>query len=421
MAAGGVALCWPGDARRLSALRRAAAARTRTSARTAGRRSRFRRVRAPGRDGGVRRPGGLDRARGAPGSGAVPRRDRRVPRDGDRRDRVGSAASRKASSATPCWACSGCRRRTTTTPSAGSARPSAVRDRAERLGARAGPADRDARADRRQHRVGGDRHRHRPQHRDRRRGEHRRAAAAGGRARRDPRRRHDGAAGGRRGGVRRSRAGAGEGLRGRPGRVAGRRRPRAREGGPIDHPLRRPPARAGAALGASTRGGQSRGARTLVTLLGEPGIGKSRVVEEFLADLPDGGQGPERPVEPVRGGGHVLAARPDGVSRAGRAARRAPRRRCVRPAPRAGRLAEVDPDEVERSVRRLGFALGLGGDGDEDDRYHAAEVRRGMLSCSSRASPRTVRWCSCSRTSSRRTPAAGPDRAAREGGPARSR
>ena len=68
-----------------------------------------------------------------------------------------------------------------------------------------------------------------------------------------------------------------------------------------------------ALLGDTFERVQERGRAHLVTLLGEPGIGKSRVVEEFLGTLPDGGEGALRSLEPVRGGGHVLAARPDGL------------------------------------------------------------------------------------------------------------
>ena len=52
------------------------------------------RVGASGRHRRVRGPGRLDRARRSPGSGAVPRGDRRVPRDGDGGDRVAGRGRR---------------------------------------------------------------------------------------------------------------------------------------------------------------------------------------------------------------------------------------------------------------------------------------------------------------------------------------
>jgi class 3 adenylate cyclase/tetratricopeptide (TPR) repeat protein len=115
----------------------------------------------------------------------------------------------------------------------------------------------------------------------------------------------------------------------------------------------------------------------LVTLLGEPGIGKSRVVDEFLAALPEG----------VR----VLAGRSSPfeeevtfwplaqmVYRQIGEERDAPEERLME------RLREVvsawtDADDVERAVRGLGLALGFGADDDEERRYLAAEVRGAVL------------------------------------------
>jgi class 3 adenylate cyclase/tetratricopeptide (TPR) repeat protein len=115
----------------------------------------------------------------------------------------------------------------------------------------------------------------------------------------------------------------------------------------------------------------------LVTLLGEPGIGKSRVVDEFLASLPEGTKiltGRSSPFEeemefwPVaemvhRQIGEDLDAPADGLEDRLRQA-----------------VTEwVDGEEVEAAVRRLGIALGIHTDGDDDTRYQLAEVRQGIL------------------------------------------
>jgi class 3 adenylate cyclase/tetratricopeptide (TPR) repeat protein len=126
---------------------------------------------------------------------------------------------------------------------------------------------------------------------------------------------------------------------------------------------------------------RERGRAHLVTLLGEPGIGKSRVVDEFVATLP----------EDVK----VLAGRSSAFEeevtfwpiaqmlyREIGEERGAPEEQIL------GRLrdvvklwvdADADDDEIERAARSLGFAMGLGQDEGEDDRYHAAEVRHGVL------------------------------------------
>jgi class 3 adenylate cyclase/tetratricopeptide (TPR) repeat protein len=115
----------------------------------------------------------------------------------------------------------------------------------------------------------------------------------------------------------------------------------------------------------------------LVTLLGEPGIGKSRVAEEFVARLPEGTKiltGRSSPFEEsvtfwplaqmlYREIGEERDASEDRVFE------------------RLGDLvrAHVPGDELDEAVRRLGLALGLGGTGTEEDRFHLAEVRRGVL------------------------------------------
>jgi len=115
----------------------------------------------------------------------------------------------------------------------------------------------------------------------------------------------------------------------------------------------------------------------LVTLLGEPGIGKSRVVDEFLAGLPEetkvltGRSSPfEEEVEfwPVAQMVHrQLGVDPDGPSPG------------LEERLREAVAEWVDADEVEGAARRLGLAVGLRGDGDDDTRYQLAEVRQGVL------------------------------------------
>ena len=122
---------------------------------------------------------------------------------------------------------------------------------------------------------------------------------------------------------------------------------------------------------------QERERAHLVTLLGEPGIGKSRVVEAFLADLPDG-------VNVLSGRSSAFEEEVTFWPLAQMVYREIGEERGAPEDEVLGRLRErvgewVDADEVERAARRLGFALGLGGDGDGDDQYHAAEVRSGVL------------------------------------------
>ena len=123
---------------------------------------------------------------------------------------------------------------------------------------------------------------------------------------------------------------------------------------------------------------QERERAHLVTLLGEPGIGKSRVVEAFLADLPEH-------VQVLSGRSSAFEEEVTFWPLAQMVYREIGEERGAPEDEVLGRLRErvgewVDADEVERAARRLGFALGLGGDGDGDDVYHAAEVRSGVLS-----------------------------------------
>jgi class 3 adenylate cyclase/tetratricopeptide (TPR) repeat protein len=115
----------------------------------------------------------------------------------------------------------------------------------------------------------------------------------------------------------------------------------------------------------------------LVTLLGEPGIGKTRVVEEFLAGLPDG-------VRVLAGRSSVFEEEvtfwplAQMVFREIGADRGAPDD-LLRDRLRSFVGEWVDHDDVDEAAHRLAMALGIDADA-EDQRYHAAEVRRGLLS-----------------------------------------
>ncbi|MEP7060132.1 MAG: AAA family ATPase [Actinomycetota bacterium] len=117
----------------------------------------------------------------------------------------------------------------------------------------------------------------------------------------------------------------------------------------------------------------------LVTLLGEPGIGKSRIVTEFRRRLPDG-------VQVLSGRSSVFEEEvtfwpiAQMVYRLIGEERGAPTEEVL-----ASLREHVDgwvgPDDGDRdrAARRLGIALGLVEE-DEEHRYRAAEVRRGVLS-----------------------------------------
>ncbi len=115
----------------------------------------------------------------------------------------------------------------------------------------------------------------------------------------------------------------------------------------------------------------------LVTMLGEPGIGKTRIVEEFLATLPERAKvmrGRSSPFEEsvtfwplaqmiYRELGEDREAPDDEV--------------LARVRSWVGGL--VPAGDVDQVVSRIGLALGIGGTGTEENRYHAAEVRSGVL------------------------------------------
>lgn len=115
----------------------------------------------------------------------------------------------------------------------------------------------------------------------------------------------------------------------------------------------------------------------MVTLVGEPGIGKSRVAEEFLASLPESVkvlQGRVSPFEEDATFGPVAQI----VLRELELERDAPDDR-VRERLQQVAAERCEPGEVEQVVARLGLALGLG-EGGEESRYRTGEIRAGLLS-----------------------------------------
>jgi len=115
----------------------------------------------------------------------------------------------------------------------------------------------------------------------------------------------------------------------------------------------------------------------LVTLLGEPGIGKSRVVEEFVARLPEG-------VAVLAGRSSAFEEEVTFWPLAQMVYGHIGEERGTDQDQVLGRLREaarswVDTGEIDRAALRLSLALGLGDQGTEENRFHATEVRRGML------------------------------------------
>jgi class 3 adenylate cyclase/tetratricopeptide (TPR) repeat protein len=114
----------------------------------------------------------------------------------------------------------------------------------------------------------------------------------------------------------------------------------------------------------------------MVTLLGEPGIGKSRVAEEFLALLPPGTKvlmGRASPFEedvtfaPLA---QILLQEIDERLDAPRERLHARLEEMV--------LSCCPSDEAGSMVVRLGYALGLGEESREERRYRSAEIRSGL-------------------------------------------
>ena len=116
----------------------------------------------------------------------------------------------------------------------------------------------------------------------------------------------------------------------------------------------------------------------LVTLFGEPGVGKSRVAEEFLAGLPGDATVLAGRASPF---GEDVTFGPVGqmlLSVLGEEAG-APEEHLRS---RLGALAEecCPPEEVPVVAARLGIALGLGSRSRGEGRYRVSELRAGLLS-----------------------------------------
>jgi predicted ATPase len=116
----------------------------------------------------------------------------------------------------------------------------------------------------------------------------------------------------------------------------------------------------------------------LVTVVGEPGIGKSRLVQELLAGLPE-----ETEVLTGRasefGEDVTFAPLVDLVRRQLGVSGEAP------PEEVGKRLEEVvarccDPTDADRVTAQLGLLLGVGGEARDQRRFRAAEIRAGFLS-----------------------------------------
>ncbi|HJP66434.1 MAG TPA: tetratricopeptide repeat protein [Actinomycetota bacterium] len=117
----------------------------------------------------------------------------------------------------------------------------------------------------------------------------------------------------------------------------------------------------------------------LVTLLGEAGIGKSRLVEELLASLPD-------EARVLHGRANVFEEDVTFAPLADMIRRQLNVEADTHPEEIKARLEELvkgccEPDRSEQIAARLGLALGLGSDEQrgEGRSYRAAEIRAGFL------------------------------------------
>src|SRR4051794_11686802 len=121
------------------------------------------------------------------------------------------------------------------------------------------------------------------------------------------------------------------------------------------------------------------GRSCLATVLGEPGVGKSRLVDEFLVQLPSDvkvltGRSSEYEEEPTFAPLAEMLRRELGLDRDA-------------PVEEFRETLEqvvagcCDITEVEQTAAQLGLALGLTEPAREGRRYRAAELRAGFLSC----------------------------------------
>ena len=122
----------------------------------------------------------------------------------------------------------------------------------------------------------------------------------------------------------------------------------------------------------------------LVTILGEAGVGKSRLVEEFAAGLSEEvkvltGRAGEFEEDPTFAPIAEMIRRELGVE---------PGEPADKLRARLRKVVEgcCEPSESEQVAARLGLALGLGEEAREAQRYRAAEIRAGFLTFLARTS-----------------------------------
>ncbi len=115
----------------------------------------------------------------------------------------------------------------------------------------------------------------------------------------------------------------------------------------------------------------------LVTLLGEPGIGKSRVVDEFVDGLPEGARVLNGRPNPFEEHGtfspfaHMIqhAVHPTGDFSDDELPERL----------REAAIGWVGVEEAQQVADRLGLVFGIGEEASHENRYHSSEVRHGVL------------------------------------------
>jgi class 3 adenylate cyclase/tetratricopeptide (TPR) repeat protein len=125
----------------------------------------------------------------------------------------------------------------------------------------------------------------------------------------------------------------------------------------------------------------------LLTLLGEPGIGKSRVLEEFLSSVPS-------TTTVLRGRSSafeedlIYAPLAQMILSAVDADGDAPQEELWRLLGERVRDLGLVGEEAEQAAARLGLALGLGDESGEERRYRAGEIRSGLLALIGRLTAR---------------------------------